>query len=429
MHRGAFALKTLCIAVAAVIVASAPSFAQTPRVFVSGSNSATASGVVAGAHGGYNWQNGPAVYGFEADFSAADLNSSMSGGLSCPIVPCSSFFQAADTSSKIHWYGTVRGRLGWAAGPVLLYGTGGLAYGKVDLASSFSVENLSVSAQATSVKTGWVAGGGIEYMVQPNVALSLGYQYLDLGTVSLASLPSNTACCTGFLTQDASIRARFQTVTLGLSWKFAPADAARASKSWEGGYLGGQIGGAWGVNTIADYFAFFFSCFTATTPVLMADGTSRPIAAVKIGDAVLGENGAVNRVVAIETPALGSRKLYAFNGGPAFVTPEHPFMTRAGWKSIAPEATFAENNSFPVGALQVGDELVRLETVTTRAKPVSVAFGGTMQASSVEVLVDTKLSPLESMVPQDGDPFMTVYNLRLDGNHTYFANNYLVHNK
>src|SRR6476620_4363093 len=36
-------------------------------------------------------------------------------------------------------------------------------------------------------------------------------------------------------------------------------------------------------------------CFTATTQILMADGSSRPIAAVKIGDQVLGENGEVNR--------------------------------------------------------------------------------------------------------------------------------------
>jgi len=126
---------------------------------------------------------------------------------------------------------------------------------------------------------------------------------------------------------------------------------------------------------------------------------------------------------------LGSRKLYSFNDGPAFVTPEHPFMTRAGWKSMAPDATFAENNSFKAGALKVGDELVKLETVTTRPKPVSAAFGGAMPTSSVEVVVETKLAPLESTTPHDGDPFMTVYNLRLDGNHTYFANNYLVHNK
>lgn len=428
MHRGSFAFKTFCLSVAVMMVASAPSFAQQP-VSVTGTNSKTASGVVAGAHAGYNWQTGPAVYGFEADFSAADLNTSTSDGLSCPNNPCFFFSPAASASSKLHWYGTLRGRLGWAAGPVLVYGTGGFAYGKVDLTSSFSVLDLSLSSQTSSVKTGWVAGGGIEYLVHPNVALSLGYQYLDLGTVSLASVSANSSCCGGYITQTASSHARFQTVTLGLSWKFAAADPAGASKPWEGGYLGGQIGGAWGLNTIADYFAYFFSCFTATTPVLMADGSSRPIAAVKIGDEVLGENGVVNRVVAIETPALGPRKLYAFNGGPAFVTPEHPFMTGAGWKSIAPEATFAENSNFSVGALQVGDELVRLETVTTRARPMTVALDGMARPPAVEVLVETKFSPLESATPHDGDPFMTVYNLRLDGNHTYFANNYLVHNK
>jgi hypothetical protein len=86
----------------------------------------------------------------------------------------------------------------------------------------------------------------------------------------------------------------------------------------------------------------------------MADGTSLPIAAVKVGDEVLGENGQINRVVEIETPVLGTRRLYAFNDGPAFVTPEHPFLTHAGWKSIAPEATFAENNKLSVDALKWG---------------------------------------------------------------------------
>lgn len=429
MRRGAFALKTLCLSVAASIAVSAPSFAQNLRV--TGSNSATASGFTGGAQAGYNWQNGPLVYGYEADFSAVRLNSVLNDSLSCSGTICPTFAPqpAATTSSKIDWHGTVRGRLGYAAGPVLIYATGGLAYGKVELASSFSVAGLSVIAQTSPVKTGWVAGGGIEYLVQPNVTLSLSYQYADLGTVSVASLPSNTACCTGFLAQDATTHAKFQTVVLGLSWKLAAAGAAGAPKPWEGGYLGAHLGGAWGSDMFANFFGYFFSCFTATTPVLMADGTSRPIAAVKVGDEVLGEDGAVNRVVAIETPALGSRRLYAFNGGPAFVTPEHPFMTRAGWKSIAPEATFAENNSFKVGTLKAGDELVKLQSVMVRPRPVSVALGGAMAASAVDVLVETSFAPLESAVPHDGDPFTTVYNLRLDGNHTYFANGYLVHNK
>jgi hypothetical protein len=172
-----------------------------------------------------------------------------------------------------------------------------------------------------------------------------------------------------------------------------------------------------------------FSCFTATTQVLMADGTTRPIAEVKVGDQVLGENGEVNRVVEVETPVLGTRKLYAFNDGPAFVTPEHPFMTRTGWKSMAPDATFAEHGNFVAGPLTVGDDLVRLETIATRAKPMTVALGGSAPVPSVEVAIETRFAPLESTTPHEGDPAMRVYNLRLDGNHTYFANSYLVHNK
>ena len=202
--------------------------------------------------------------------------------------------------------------------------------------------------------------------------------------MSLASSTPNS-CCGPFITQNASVHVQFQLVTLGLNWKFTPTDTA-ASKPWEGGCFGGHVGGAWGNDTNANYSGSFFSCFTATTQILMADGTTRPIAAVKIGDEVVGENGEVNRVVDIETPVLGSRKLYAFNDGPAFVTPEHPFMTRAGWKSIAPEATFAENGDLSVGALKVGDEVVRWETVTTRAKPMPVAFGGMVQSPPMKAI-------------------------------------------
>jgi hypothetical protein len=65
----------------------------------------------------------------------------------------------------------------------------------------------------------------------------------------------------------------------------------------------------------------------------------------------------------------------------------------------------------PGGALAV-EELD--ETVTTRVKPMSVAFGGPVQAPSVEVLVETKFSPLQSVVPHVDDPSIRLYNLRLE---------------
>src|SRR5690606_13230117 len=88
-----------------------------------------------------------------------------------------------------------------------------------------------------------------------------------------------------------------------------------------------------------------------------------------------GVGGDLNRVVEIETPLLGDRKLYAFGDMPAFVTAEHPFMTREGWKSIDPEATLEETGTFRVGALTAADEVVVLASVVAEARPMRVAGG------------------------------------------------------
>jgi outer membrane immunogenic protein len=208
----------------------------------SGSNSGSASSYNAGGQAGYNWQRGSFVYGFETDLSATDLNASMNGGLTN--ISCAT--DTAATNAKIDWYGTVRGRAGWAAGKILFYGTGGLAYGNVDLNSSFNSAGLSLNSSTSSVRTGWVVGGGIEYMLQPNVALTLGYQYVDLGTANLAS---STAAGSFTLGQTASARAAFQVVTGGIIWRFSPNPA----QPWAGAYAGGHVGGAWGDTTNANY--------------------------------------------------------------------------------------------------------------------------------------------------------------------------------
>ncbi len=142
--------------------------------------------------------------------------------------------------------------LGWATGPLLFYGTGGLAYGRIELNSSISspVGPRFLNSQTSDVKTGWVAGAGIEYMWRPNALLNLSYQYVDLGTISVAGV--NTAF-TGLLTQNATAHAHFNVLTAGLSWRFAPSDAA-VQGSWEGFYAGGHVGGAWGNRTTANYF-------------------------------------------------------------------------------------------------------------------------------------------------------------------------------
>lgn len=240
-------MKKIIIAIAATIALPGWVFAQALNpVSASGSNSDSASSWVAGAHAGYNWQGGAWVYGLEADISAMHLNTDMNTVLpfTVPIPPAT-----ANTNAEVNWYGTLRGRLGWSSGPALFYGTGGLAYGRVELNSSISAGPLFLSAQTSSVRAGWVLGAGIEYMWRPDLILNIGYQHVDLGTISLFSTTP-----TGSLVQSASTHARFDVVTAGLSWHFSPTDRATPG-AWEGIYAGGHVGGAWGNKTSASYFA------------------------------------------------------------------------------------------------------------------------------------------------------------------------------
>jgi outer membrane immunogenic protein len=216
-----------------------------------GANSASASSWLVGAHAGYNWQRGAAVFGFETDLQATHLNSSMFGGLSYnpPIVPPPAGDFAA-TTALIDWYGTFRGRLGVTAGQWLFYGTAGLAYGGVSLSSNFSTAGLSLASQVSDTKVGWVAGVGAEYLLRPNVVLNIGYQYVDLGTLNLAASTPPGVVVIG---QRASASAQFQAVMAGVSWRFAPMGAP-----WEGGYVGAHGGGAWGNSTDAAYTSSVF---------------------------------------------------------------------------------------------------------------------------------------------------------------------------
>lgn len=220
-----------------------------PRI-VAGANAADASSWLAGAHAGYNWQQGGVVFGFETDLQATRLASSMNGGLIyTPPPPGPTDF--ARTLATTDWYGTFRGRLGTTFGPLLVYVTGGAAYGNVGLSSAISAFGLTTQFQNSQTRLGGVGGVGFEYLLQPNVMLTFGYQYVDLGTVRGSSGTSGfVGCCTfTSLSQSATVHAQFQTVMVGLSWRFAPG----AGSPWAGGYAGAHGGGAWGNSANALY--------------------------------------------------------------------------------------------------------------------------------------------------------------------------------
>jgi outer membrane immunogenic protein len=217
-----------------------------------GSNGANASSWLAGAHAGYNWQRGSMVFGFETDLQGTNLNSFMSGGLthSPPIFPPPPG-DFASTAAAINYYGTLRGRLGFTTGQWLFFGTAGAAYGNVDLSSTFRTLGLQTFAQTSEPRIGWVAGVGGEYLLKQNLMLTFNYQYVDLGRIGISS--STTGLFLPFavtLGQAAMVRAQFQAVTVGMSWRFAPDGSP---SPWAGAYAGGQVGGAWGDPASAVY--------------------------------------------------------------------------------------------------------------------------------------------------------------------------------
>lgn len=144
----------------------------------------------------------------------------------------------------------------------------------------------------------------------------------------------------------------------------------------------------------------YASCFIADTTVALANGTHKKIQDVKIGDVLKGDV-TNNTVLAFHQPLLGDDKLYSFNGGEYFVTAEHPFLTTKGWKSIDPSKTKKENIGITVTPLHIGDVLVTDK--------------GLVKLSTI----DGKTAPKTTQL----------YNFILDGDHTYYADGYLVHNK
>jgi len=67
-------------------------------------------------------------------------------------------------------------------------------------------------------------------------------------------------------------------------------------------------------------------CFIADTLVTLADGTTKDIQDVKIGDQLKAVDG-VNTVVSLLRPQLGKQSVYAINNKDSFFTANHPFLT------------------------------------------------------------------------------------------------------
>jgi outer membrane immunogenic protein len=149
------------------------------------------NGVIGGGQIGYNWQIGSFVSGLEADIQGSGIKGTAQSRLATFELGDPTAVGSGTSEQKLSWFGTVRGRVGVTVTPdLLLFGTGGLAYGNVshsgNTAFTFTDQSntFGFPVQSSQTKIGWAAGAGAEWMFARNWSAKVEYLHIDLGSSS-----------------------------------------------------------------------------------------------------------------------------------------------------------------------------------------------------------------------------------------------------
>jgi outer membrane immunogenic protein len=199
------------------------------------------SGAIGGFQAGYNWQwKSNWIVGIEADFDFSSVKGSASA---TSTLAGASFVTSASQNHR--WFGTLRPRIGYLANSqLMIYATGGLAYGRVtdavgiysstgigligfgapprDLNCSLGI-NPCLAGNSSRTDVGWTAGGGAEYAWTSHLSLRAEYLFVDLGRDSLTVIATQPPVVPGRTTPTLTASysaAAFNIVRAGINYKF-----------------------------------------------------------------------------------------------------------------------------------------------------------------------------------------------------------------
>jgi outer membrane immunogenic protein len=214
-------------------------------------------GWIAGGQAGYNWQfSSRGVVGIEADLQYADVKGAGSRrAFLNPDFFSNDFGFDSIGERRLQWFGTVRGRLGFLATPsLLLYGTGGLAYGETQSRGDvilnpagpslvfvsnggFNFSCKTAGAGQTSAcytgsnaesKVGWTAGFGGEWKFSPTWSAKLEYLHVELPGTSATLVSPSPPSTPGVNTIHRFNSQAYDFVRVGVNYQFGgPAVVAK----------------------------------------------------------------------------------------------------------------------------------------------------------------------------------------------------------
>jgi outer membrane immunogenic protein len=167
--------------------------------FTGANDTFSKDGFIGGGQIGANVQFNWLVLGVEGDFDWTSLKGSGHDSVGNTI------------NTDTQWTSTATGRVGAAFDRLLVYAKGGIAFARDDDSVNFLGGG---TASSDFTRTGWTAGGGLEYAFAPNWTARIEYDYLGFGneTVNLPSTP----------TYSTNSSLNVQEVKAGINFKFGP---------------------------------------------------------------------------------------------------------------------------------------------------------------------------------------------------------------
>ncbi len=161
------------------------------------------------------------MVGIEADFNDSQLEDSES--------IYANWGYAEDYyhhDSKVDWFSTLRGRIGYAPRQnLLLFVTGGVAMGRIESKTRFEVDytpndawDTSWSSSARDTRFGGVVGAGAEYSVASRWSVKAEYLFVDLGTKT--NVVNGTHVNGDAKTYSVKNKGQFSAFRLGVNFRF-----------------------------------------------------------------------------------------------------------------------------------------------------------------------------------------------------------------